>query len=42
VQKEFGLTLMAGAEGVWTHTNVRSDKFDLSPQPAVIEMIKSL
>ena len=39
---ELNKQALAGAEGVWTHTNVRSDKFDLSPQPAVIEMIKSL
>ncbi|MEM7037224.1 MAG: N-acetylmuramoyl-L-alanine amidase, partial [Bacteroidota bacterium] len=25
-----------GAPGVWTHTNVRKDKFDLSPQPKMI------
>ena len=39
---ELNKQALAGAEGVWTHTNVRSDKFDLSPQPAIIEMIKSL
>ena len=39
---ELNKQALAGAEGVWTHTNVRSDKTDLSPQPAVIEMIKSL
>ena len=39
---ELNKQALAGAEGVWTHTNVRSDKFDLSPQPALIEMIKSL
>jgi len=39
---ELNKQALAGAEGVWTHTNVRPDKYDLSPQPAVIEMIKSL
>lgn len=39
---ELNKQALAGAEGVWTHTNVRAGKFDLSPQPAVIEMIKSL
>lgn len=31
-----------GLPGVWTHVNVRSDKFDCSPQPNLIAMIKSL
>ena len=39
---ELNKQALAGAEGVWTHTNVRPDKYDLSPQPVVIEMIKSL
>ena len=39
---ELNKQALAGAEGVWTHTNVRPDKFDVSPQPAVIEMIKEL
>lgn len=29
-------------EGLLTHTNTRKDKFDLSPQPKMIEMIKAL
>lgn len=33
---------LAGAGGVWTHTNVRTDKFDCSPQPALIDLIRSL
>jgi len=39
---ELNKQALAGAEGVWTHTNVRTDKYDLSPQPAMKEMIKSL
>lgn len=33
---------LAGSPGVWTHVNVRDDKFDLWPQPQLIEMLKSL
>ena len=33
---------LAGKPGVWTHTNVRKDKFDCSPQDNLIAMIKSL
>ncbi len=33
---------LAGKPGLWTHTNVRSDKFDCSPQPNLIAMLKSL
>lgn len=33
---------LVGAEGVWTHTNVRKDKYDLSPQPKLIEMLSNL
>jgi hypothetical protein len=39
---ELNKQALVGAEGVWTHTNVRSDKYDLAPQPRVIGMIKSL
>lgn len=31
-----------GSGGLWSHSNVRGDVFDLSPQPDLIEMIKSL
>jgi hypothetical protein len=33
---------LAGKPGLWTHTNVRKDKFDCSPQDNLIAMIKSL
>ncbi|MGB3076931.1 MAG: N-acetylmuramoyl-L-alanine amidase, partial [Chitinophagales bacterium] len=33
---------LAGKPGLWTHTNVRTDKFDCSPQDNLIAMIKSL
>ena len=29
-------------KGMWTHTNTRRDKFDLSPQPKLIDMLLSL
>lgn len=32
----------AGVPGVYTHTNVRTDKFDLSPQPKMIAMLKEI
>jgi len=31
-----------GEPGVYTHNSVRNDKWDVSPQPALIEMLKSL
>lgn len=33
---------LAGKPGLWTHTNVRKDKFDCSPQDNLVAMIKSL
>jgi N-acetylmuramoyl-L-alanine amidase-like protein len=33
---------LAGKPGLWTHTNVRKDKFDCSPQDSLIQMIRSL
>ena len=33
---------LSGFPGVWTHVNVRADKFDCSPQPDLISMLKSL
>lgn len=32
----------SGKPGLWTHVNVRSDKFDCWPQPELINLIKSL
>jgi hypothetical protein len=31
-----------GAPGLWSHVNYRQDKFDCSPQPNLIQMLKSL
>lgn len=33
---------LAGKPGLWTHTNVRKDKFDCSPQDGLIDMIHQL
>lgn len=33
---------LLGQEGIWTHTNYRKDKSDMSPQPELLQMIKSL
>lgn len=33
---------MAGEGGIWTHTNYRNDKFDVSPSPKIIKMFNSL
>lgn len=43
-QEPFGLNHEAlnGFPGVWTHVNVRNDKFDCSPQVNLVSMLKSL
>ncbi len=33
---------VSGVPGLWTHTNVRRDKTDCSPQPKLLDMIYSL
>lgn len=33
---------LSGKPGVWSHTNVRKDKFDIHPQPELTAMLKSL
>lgn len=37
---ELDLRAFEGEAGVWTHTSVRADKTDCSPQPHLIEMLK--
>ena len=40
---EFNPLTLDGFPGIWTHTNIRpSGKSDVSPQPNLIQMIKSL
>mgnify|MGYP000296986908 CR=1 FL=1 len=29
-------------KGVWSHTNTRKDKFDMSPQPELVDMLSEL
>ena len=31
-----------GYPGIWSHTSIRNDKSDISPQPNMIQMLKSL
>lgn len=31
-----------GGQGLWSHSNVRMDLFDITPQPGIIDLIKSL
>src|SRR5688572_26864891 len=38
----YNTSAMRGNPGVWTHTNVRKDKFDCSPQDNLIAMLRSL
>ena len=39
---EYNPLTMNGYPGVWRHSSIRSDKFDISPQPNMIQMINSL
>lgn len=39
---EFNQAALKGYPGLWTHTNVRTDKSDMYPHPKLIELIKSL
>jgi len=39
---EYNALCIKGYKGLWTHTNVRNDKYDCSPQPQLIEVINSL
>lgn len=36
------LAKVRATKGLWSHTNVRSDKFDVFPQPELVEMLRSL
>ena len=36
------LVSLSGGQGLWSHSNVRMDLFDITPQPGVIDLIKSL
>lgn len=39
---EFNPLTLNGYPGVWTHTNIRTDKSDCFPQPNLVSMLKSL
>lgn len=39
---ELNETALSGAAGIWSHTSVRSDKTDCSPQPCLISVLKFL
>lgn len=39
---EFNPLTLNGYPGVWSHTSIRNDKQDISPQPKLIEMLLSL
>lgn len=39
---EINADALAGKAGVWSHSSVRKDKFDVFPQPELIAMLKSL
>ena len=39
---EINTDALAGKPGVWSHTSVRRDKFDIHPQAELIAMLKSL
>lgn len=39
---ELNKSACVGMSGVYSHSNVRLDKFDLSPQPQLIEMLNSI
>lgn len=39
---ELNLNATKGVAGVYTHSNVRKDKFDLSPQPKLLAMLKEI
>jgi N-acetyl-anhydromuramyl-L-alanine amidase AmpD len=39
---ELSVNAKKGVPGIYSHSNVRTDKFDMSPQPKLIQMIKEL
>jgi hypothetical protein len=39
---EIDVRCQKGESGVWTHTSIRPDKSDCSPQPNLIQMLNSL
>lgn len=39
---EINLAAVQGKPGLWSHSSVRSDKFDMYPSPQLIELIRKL
>lgn len=39
---EFNPLTLNGHSGIWSHSNIRKDKFDCNPQPNLINMLKTL
>jgi hypothetical protein len=39
---EINQDALNGRPGIWSHTSVRRDKFDVFPQPELVQMLKSL
>lgn len=39
---EISKEALKGVPGIWSHTSFRSDKFDVMPQPELIEMLQDL
>ena len=39
---EFNPLTLTGYPGIWSHSSIRSGKVDISPQPSIYQMIKSL
>ena len=39
---DYNAAAAKGTPGVWSHSNVRTDKFDMYPHPQLIELLKTL
>lgn len=39
---ELNQAAQKGVPGIWSHTSIRKDKFDMYPHPQLLELIKSL
>ncbi len=39
---DFNASAAKGTPGVWSHSNVRTDKFDMFPHPQLIELLKNI
>lgn len=39
---EYNQAAVKGVPGIWSHTSIRKDKFDMYPHPQLLELIKNL